>query len=225
MTKMKCKVISLGTMGANVNSLLFNKANTLMICTRATHLNLSQASEKILSGRKTCLGVGCKGDTILGYLSAKETFPELGKNFDNELNIFVFALGGGTGTGHAKYILSSINKTNLSNNELNIAFCVMPFKFESKRLIKAKECISHIIAKLDLFIIIEQGKINTKFENNSSIRDFFREINISIAEWIEKISVTKKRDLIKFIRSYDTNVVRINNKKKLIQFNKEISTI
>src|SRR3989338_6431769 len=154
------KFIGIGGVGCNVLGKLQDneKLPILALDTCVCPFNWL-TFDKILCGKNLCRGLGCGGDAARGYSSAQETLSDkMNLFYGNEINIFVFGLGGGTGTGIIQFIIEHLNETNNQTgikNKYNILFCTFPLNVETGRIPKANKALETIKHLVELTILVK----------------------------------------------------------------------
>lgn len=170
------KVIGIGGAGNNalnhiirggVGGVEFIAANTDM-----AHLELSEASMRIVLGRELTKGLGAGSDPEIGFKSAQESREEVRAALDGADMVFIAAgMGGGTGTG-ASPVIASIAR---ESGALVVAVVTLPFMFEGKRRInQASQGIEQLRDKVDALITIPNDKLLSITDKKTSINDAFR---------------------------------------------------
>ncbi len=141
------------------------------------------------------------GDVQKGYLAAKETLSDKLCLFDNELNIFVAGLGGGT-SGMLGYILEQINKSN--SYQKNILIATYPADEEANRKIKADELLRKIEPLIQKLLLIKLDKSQVA---TSTYQELFENVDKTIAELLRKAhSMTYKQIIDYFDKQVNETV-------------------
>ena len=188
------KVVGVGGAGNNalnhiirggVGGVEFIAANTDI-----AHLDLSEASTRIILGRELTKGLGAGSDPEIGSKSAMESREELRAAVEGADMVFVAAgMGGGTGTGAAP-VISGIAK---EAGALVVAVVTLPFTFEGARRTKqAKAGITQLRDKVDALIVIPNDRLLSITDKKTSINDAFK-----IADGVLHQAVQGVTDLIK----------------------------
>lgn len=170
------KVIGIGGAGNNaLNHIIrsgvcgveFIAANTDM-----AHLELSEASMRIVLGRELTKGLGAGSDPEIGCKSAQESREEVRAALDGADMIFIAAgMGGGTGTGASPVIASIAREAGA----LVVAVVTLPFMFEGKRRVsQAGYGIEQLRDKVDALITIPNDRLLSITDKKTSINDAFR---------------------------------------------------
>lgn len=169
----------------NVTGVEFIAANTDI-----AHLELSEASTRIILGRELTKGLGAGSNPEIGCKSAMESRDELRSAVEGADMVFVAAgMGGGTGTGAAPVIASIARDAGA----LVVAVVTTPFTFEGrKRVRQAEEGIIQLRDKVDALIIIPNDKLLKIADKKTSIKDAF-----SMADGVLHQAVQGVTDLIK----------------------------
>ena len=154
------KVIGVGGAGNNalnhiirggVTGVEFIAANTDI-----AHLELSEASCRIILGKELTKGLGAGSDPEVGCKSAMESREELRSVVEGADMVFVAAgMGGGTGTGAAPVIAGIAKEAGA----LVVAVVTLPFTFEGRRRIRqANMGIEQLRDKVDALIVIPNDR-------------------------------------------------------------------
>lgn len=170
------KVIGIGGAGNNaLNHIIrsgvcgveFIAANTDM-----AHLELSEASMRIVLGRELTKGLGAGSDPEIGFKSAQESREEVRAALEGADMIFIAAgMGGGTGTGASPVIASIAREAGA----LVVAVVTLPFMFEGKRRVsQAGHGIEQLRDKVDALITIPNDRLLSITDKKTSINDAFR---------------------------------------------------
>ncbi|MDY2985650.1 cell division protein FtsZ [Synergistes jonesii] len=188
------KVIGVGGAGNNalnhiirggVGGVEFIAANTDI-----AHLELSEASTRIILGRELTKGLGAGSDPEIGCKSAMESREELRAAVEGADMVFVAAgMGGGTGTGGAPVIASIAKEAGA----LVVAVVTLPFTFEGRRRIKQADYgIGQLRDKVDALIIIPNDRLLSITDKKTSVNDAFK-----MADGVLHQAVQGVTDLIK----------------------------
>ena len=131
------KVVGVGGAGNNalnhiirggVSGVEFIAANTDI-----AHLELSEASCRIILGKELTKGLGAGSDPEIGNKSAMESREELRAVVEGADMVFVAAgMGGGTGTGSAPVVAEIAKDMGI----LTVAIVTKPFGFEGRMKMK-----------------------------------------------------------------------------------------
>lgn len=170
------KVVGIGGAGNNalnhiirggVQGVEFIAANTDM-----AHLELSEASSRIILGRDLTKGLGAGSDPDIGFKSAQESREEVRAAIDGADMVFIAAgMGGGTGTGASPVIAQLARESGA----LVVAVVTLPFMFEGKRRIaQANYGIEQLWDKVDALITIPNDRLLNITDKKTSINDAFR---------------------------------------------------
>jgi len=175
-TREVIKVIGVGGAGNNaLNHIIrggicgveFIAANT-----DVSHLELSEASNRIILGKELTKGLGAGSDPEIGCKSAQESREEIRAAIEGADMVFIAAgMGGGTGTGGAP-VIASIAK---DAGSLVVAVVTRPFMFEGRRRIAQAEAgIAQLKDKVDALIVIPNDRLLSITDKKTSINDAFR---------------------------------------------------
>lgn len=170
------KVIGIGGAGNNalnhiirggVGGVEFIAANTDL-----AHLELSEASMRIVLGRELTKGLGAGSDPEIGFKSAQESREEVRAALEGADMVFIAAgMGGGTGTGASPVVALIAREIGA----LVVAVVTLPFMFEGKRRTsQANQGIEQLRDKVDALIIIPNDRLLSITDKKTSINDAFR---------------------------------------------------
>ena len=188
------KVIGVGGAGNNalnhiirggVTGVEFIAANTDI-----AHLELSEASCRIILGKELTKGLGAGSDPEVGCKSAMESREELRSVVEGADMVFVAAgMGGGTGTGAAPVIAGIAKEAGA----LVVAVVTLPFTFEGRRRIRqANMGIEQLRDKVDALIVIPNDRLLNVTDKKTSVNDAFK-----MADGVLHQAVQGVTDLIK----------------------------
>lgn len=188
------KVVGVGGAGNNalnhiirggVSGVEFIAANTDI-----AHLELSDATCRIILGKELTKGLGAGSDPEIGCKSAMESREELRAVVEGADMVFVAAgMGGGTGTGAAPVIAGIAKEAGA----LVVAVVTLPFTFEGRRRIRqASYGIEQLRDKVDALIIIPNDRLLGITDKKTSVNDAFR-----MADGVLHQAVQGVTDLIK----------------------------
>ncbi|MDO5563316.1 MAG: cell division protein FtsZ [Synergistaceae bacterium] len=175
-TREVIKVVGVGGAGNNalnhiirggVRGVEYIAANTDM-----AHLELSEATSRIILGKELTKGLGAGSDPEIGCKSALESREEIRAAVEGSDMVFVAAgMGGGTGTGAAPVIASIAKETGA----LVVAVVTLPFMFEGKRRIAQGEYgVGQLKDKVDALIVIPNDRLLTITDKKTTINDAFK---------------------------------------------------
>lgn len=171
------KVIGIGGAGNNalnhiirggvVGGVEFIAANTDI-----AHLELSEASTRIVLGQELTKGLGAGSDPEIGFKSAQESREEVRAALEGADMVFIAAgMGGGTGTGASPVIASIAREAGA----LVVSVVTLPFMFEGKRrTMQARQGIEQLRDKVDALITIPNDRLLSITDKKTSINDAFR---------------------------------------------------
>jgi cell division protein FtsZ len=170
------KVVGVGGAGNNalnhivrggVTGVEFIAANTDM-----AHLELSEATTRIILGKELTKGLGAGSDPEIGCKSAQESREEIRAAVEGADMVFLAAgMGGGTGTGASPVIASIAREAGA----LVVAVVTLPFSFEGKRRAsQAQGGIVQLKDKVDALITIPNDKLLDITDKKTSVNDAFR---------------------------------------------------
>ena len=188
------KVVGVGGAGNNalnhiirggVSGVEFIAANTDI-----AHMELSEATTRIILGKELTKGLGAGSDPEIGCKSAMESREDLRAAVDGADMVFVAAgMGGGTGTGAAPVIAGIAKEAGA----LVVAVVTLPFTFEGRRRIRvANSGIEQLRDKVDALIIIPNDRLLGIADKKTSVTDAFQ-----MADGVLHQAVQGVTDLIK----------------------------
>lgn len=159
--KTNIEIVGCGGSGSNTVSRIMEEgiqgADVVAANTDAQHLLLTQASRKILLGKRTTRGLGAGALPQIGEASAREAEDEIKRLVEGSDIVFVTAgMGGGTGTGAAP-IVAEIAK---NAGALVISVVTTPFKSEGQmRRENALWGLEKLGEKSDTLVVIPNDKL------------------------------------------------------------------
>ena len=159
--KTNIKIFGCGGSGSNTITRIMEEgiqgADIIAANTDAQHLLLTQASRKILLGRRTTRGLGAGAIPQIGEMSAREAEIDINAAVEGADIVFVTAgMGGGTGTGSAPVVADVAKKAGA----LVISVVTTPFKSEgAMRKENALWGLEKLKEKSDTIVIIPNEKL------------------------------------------------------------------
>ncbi len=159
--KTNIKIFGCGGSGSNTITRIMEEgiqgADIIAANTDAQHLLLTQASRKILLGKRTTRGLGAGAIPQIGEMSAKEAEIDINAAVEGADIVFVTAgMGGGTGTGSAPVVADIAKKAGA----LVISVVTTPFKSEgAMRKENALWGLEKLKEKSDTIVIIPNEKL------------------------------------------------------------------
>ncbi len=157
------RIVVLGVGGAGnnaVNRMIDEKINNVefyVLNTDKQALSISQASNRIVLGKKTTGGLGAGGNPEIGREAAEESADEIKKIVEGAQLVFIAAgMGGGTGTGAAPVIARIARDAGA----LTVAIVTRPFTIEGKtRIANSVKGLSELRDVVDSIIIVSNDKL------------------------------------------------------------------
>lgn len=155
------KVVGVGGAGNNaLNHIIrggLKNIDYIAANTDIAHLDISEASTRIILGKELTQGLGAGSNPEIGCKSAIESRDEIKRAVSGADMVFVAAgMGGGTGTGAAPVIAEIAKETGA----LVVGVVTLPFSFEGRKRIKqAKEGAAKLKEKVDALIVIPNDKL------------------------------------------------------------------
>jgi cell division protein FtsZ len=159
--KTNIKIVGCGGSGSNTITRIMEEgiqgAEIVAANTDAQHLLLTQATKKILLGRRATRGLGAGAIPQVGEMAAREVEDEIKAIVEGADIVFVTAgMGGGTGTGSAP-VVAEVAK---NSGALVISVVTLPFSGEGKmRMENAAWGLAKLKEKSDTIIVIPNDKL------------------------------------------------------------------
>ncbi|MGC8546543.1 MAG: cell division protein FtsZ [Thermoplasmata archaeon] len=159
--KTNIKIVGCGGSGSNTITRIMEEgiqgAEIVAANTDAQHLLLTQATKKILLGRRATRGLGAGAIPQVGEMAAREVEDEIKAIVEGSDIVFVTAgMGGGTGTGSAP-VVAEVAK---NSGALVISVVTLPFSGEGKmRMENAAWGLAKLKEKSDTIIVIPNDKL------------------------------------------------------------------
>lgn len=159
--KTNIKIVGCGGSGSNTITRIMEEgiqgAEIVAANTDAQHLLLTQATKKILLGRRATRGLGAGAIPQIGEMAAREVEDEIKAIVEGSDIVFVTAgMGGGTGTGSAP-VVAEVAK---NSGALVISVVTLPFSGEGKmRMENAAWGLAKLKEKSDTIIVIPNDKL------------------------------------------------------------------
>jgi len=159
--KTNIKIVGCGGSGSNTITRIMEEgiqgAEIVAANTDAQHLLLTQATKKILLGRRATRGLGAGAIPQVGEMAAREVEDEIKSIVEGADIVFVTAgMGGGTGTGSAP-VVAEVAK---NSGALVISVVTLPFSGEGKmRMENAAWGLAKLKEKSDTIIVIPNDKL------------------------------------------------------------------
>ncbi len=175
----KIKVVGVGGAGCNAVSRMYDNfprgVDLIIINTDVQDLKHSKAKKRIHIGKKLTRGLGTGMNPDLGRQAAEENRHEITEALKGADMVFIAAgMGGGTGTGGAPVVAEIARELGI----LTIAVVTKPFSFEgSQRIRIAQEGIMRLRDKVDTLIIINNDRIFSLIDKNTSLFKAFEKID------------------------------------------------
>ena len=188
----RIKVLGVGGGGCNaVNSMIaadVRGVDYIAVNTDYPVLASSNASRKLVLGKKLTRGQGAGGDPTVGKQAAEESSAEIEDALKNTEMLFILTgMGGGTGTGAAPVIARIAKNMKL----LTVAIVTLPFSFEGKKRNEiALAGVEELRDQVDALIIVSNDRLR-KVDQKMSLQQAF-----SLADHILMSGVRAISDLI-----------------------------
>ncbi len=159
--KTNIKIFGCGGSGSNTISRIMEEgiqgADTIAANTDAQHLLLTQASKKILLGKRTTRGLGAGAIPQIGEMSAREVEREINEAVEGSDIVFVTAgMGGGTGTGAAPVV------AEVAKNAGSLVISVVTTPFASEGAMRKENALwglERLKKNSDTIVIIPNDKL------------------------------------------------------------------
>jgi cell division protein FtsZ len=184
------KVIGLGNCGCNAITSMsrdgMDKVELIAMDTDACSVQISEASTKLLLGKKLTSGLGAGGNPLIGHNAAEENRVEMMNIIGSAQIVFIVAgMGGGTGTGSATVVADVARQLGA----LIIGVVTTPFGFESKRRITiAENGIKTLMPLVDTLVVIPNERLLTRDNQQLSVNSCFRRSDEVLANAVGTIS-------------------------------------
>jgi cell division protein FtsZ len=135
------------------------------------HLDLTEASIKIMLGRELTRGLGAGADPTIGEKAALESRDEIRAALEGADMVFLAAgMGGGTGTGASPVIASVARETGA----LVVAVVTRPFTFEGRRrTAHASDGIAKLKDQVDALIVIPNQRLLSISDKRTTVSKAF----------------------------------------------------
>ncbi len=159
--KTSIKIFGCGGSGSNTITRIMEEgiqgADIVAANTDAQHLLLTQASRKILLGKRVTRGLGAGAMPQIGEMAAREAEIDINEAVEGADIVFVTAgMGGGTGTGSAPVVAEVAKKAGA----LVISVVTTPFKSEgAMRKENALWGLGKLKEKSDTVVVIPNDKL------------------------------------------------------------------
>lgn len=159
--KTNIKIVGCGGSGSNTITRIMEEgiqgAEIIAANTDAQHLLLTQATKKILLGKRATRGLGAGALPQIGEMAAREAEDEIKAVVEGADIVFITAgMGGGTGTGSAP-VVAEVAK---NSGALVISVVTLPFSGEGKmRMENAAWGLAKLKEKCDTIIVIPNDKL------------------------------------------------------------------
>jgi cell division protein FtsZ len=183
-------VIGVGRAGNNTVTKLMETNPTSIKCiainSDSTHLQFSQAHQKILIGQKLAKGRGVHRDPKLGEAAAVESRKILEDQLSGNDIVFITAgLGGGTGAGAAPVICEIAR----SKGAVTVGVITMPFRKERGRDKYASASLAQMRKHCDTVVVIDNDRLMQLAPRHSN-KEVFKIADQVLANMIKGIVET-----------------------------------
>ncbi len=150
------------------------------------HLDLSEATHKIVLGKELTRGLGAGADPTVGQKAALESRDEIRAVLEGADMVFIAAgMGGGTGTGASPVIASIAKETGT----LVVAVVTRPFEFEGKRRAAyAAEGIERLGEQVDALIVIPNDRLLSIADKRTSLNDAFKLVDNILHQAVQGVT-------------------------------------
>ncbi|MDR1916137.1 MAG: cell division protein FtsZ [Synergistaceae bacterium] len=150
------------------------------------HLDLSEASIKIILGKDLTRGLGAGADPEVGERAATESKDEIRAALEGADMVFLAAgMGGGTGTG-ASPIIAHIAK---ETGALVVAVVTRPFMFEGRRRIaNASDGILRLKEQVDALIVIPNDRLLSISDKKTSLNKAFEMVDNVLHQAVQGVT-------------------------------------
>ena len=184
------KVIGLGNCGCNAVTRIardgMDKVELIAMDTDACSVEISEASTKLLLGKKLTKGLCAGGNPLFGRNAAEEQHDEIKNAVMYGVLVFIVAgMGGGTGTGAAAVVAGVARQLGA----LTIGVITQPFGFENKRrMAVAENGIKTLLPLVDTLLVIPYEGLLTPDNRPPGVNSCFRLSDEVLANCVEAIS-------------------------------------
>jgi cell division protein FtsZ len=159
--KTSIRIFGCGGSGSNTITRIMEEgiqgADIIAANTDAQHLLLTQATKKILLGKRTTRGLGAGAIPQIGEMSAREAEQEINSAVEGSDIVFVTAgMGGGTGTGAAPVV------AEIAKNAGALVISVVTTPFQSEGTMRKENALwglEKLKQKSDTIVIIPNDKL------------------------------------------------------------------
>ncbi|MEA3295901.1 MAG: cell division protein FtsZ [Patescibacteria group bacterium] len=188
--KVNIKVVGIGGAGCNAVSRMMKcqiqGIDLLALNTDAQDIKHCLAPQKLRIGKEITQGLGAGMNPEIGRKAAEENREEISELLkDSDMVFITCGLGGGTGSG-ASPVIAEIAK---NQGALTIAIVTKPFSFEGKqRKAIAEKALENLKDKVDTLLIIENDKILSLIDKNTSLLSAFWQCDEILREATQGIS-------------------------------------
>lgn len=150
------------------------------------HLDLSEATHKIVLGKELTRGLGAGADPAVGQKAALESRDEIRAVLEGADMVFIAAgMGGGTGTGASPVIASIAKETGT----LVVAVVTRPFEFEGKRRSAyAADGIAQLGEQVDALIVIPNDRLLSIADKRTSLNDAFKLVDNVLHQAVQGVT-------------------------------------
>jgi cell division protein FtsZ len=140
--------------------------------TDAQQLEITEATQRIQLGEKSCRGLGAGGDPTIGHKAAEESRDAIADAVAGADMVFITAgMGGGTGTGSISVAAEMAKKSGA----LTIAIVTKPFGFEGAHRKKtAEDGIKDLMPNTDTLIIIPNDRLLALADQRTTVDGAFK---------------------------------------------------
>ena len=189
-TQVRVKVVGVGGAGGNAVHRMANSRlpglELLAINTDAQALSRLKKVPVFAIGPSTTGGMGSGGDADVGKKAIRESHEQVAQLLDGTDMVFITAgMGGGTGTGAVPAIAELARR----QGALTVAVVTRPFSYEgSLRSEVADRGIELLAQKVDTLITVENDRLLSSLEGNTSLDRAFRLADEVLRQGVEGIS-------------------------------------
>lgn len=172
------------------------------------HLDLSEATHKIVLGKELTRGLGAGADPTVGQKAALESRDEIRAVLEGADMVFIAAgMGGGTGTGASPVIASIAKETGT----LVVAVVTRPFEFEGKRRSAyAAEGIIQLSEQVDALIVIPNDRLLSIADKRTSLNDAFKLVDNVLHQAVQGVTDLILRPGLVNVDFADVRTIMIN---------------
>jgi cell division protein FtsZ len=188
--KVRILVVGVGGAGCNTVSRLhrmgLRSADTLAFNTDHKHLQITEASKKVLIGGSITKGLGAGGFPEIAQKAAEASRDKIRDMIGSSELVFIAAgMGGGTGTGAAP-VIAQVAK---EQGAITVGMVTYPFSLERARLKKAEWGLDQLRKVCDTVVVVDNNRL-VSYVPNLPMNQAFAVADELVARAVKGISDT-----------------------------------